>query len=135
MCSVCYKESKANPEAQTQNKTETFKLQSLLPQMIEHKKAELSENNQFKVEEQIKKVTASEPEKVEEVKPLQKEALKDRCYKCNRKTGHRGITCKCSFNFCMRCRLPEEHDCTFDHQALAKEQLGVKLNKVVGDKF
>ena len=132
MCSKCYKDQNSNltTQNQTHNEVESFQLSSMLPQQIEQKKSELSQN---KVEQKIDTVTATQIEKVDEVKP--KEAPKDKCYKCDRKTGFRGIVCKCTFNFCMKCRLPEEHDCDFDHGKFEKERLKAKLVRVVGDKF
>merc|ERR1712144_112868 len=134
MCSKCFRESRPNVTAQTQEKVDTFKLQSLLPQLVEQKNTEsmLVEDSQNKVEEKVETVAAVITEKVEEPKP--KEASKNRCYNCDRKTGIRGFICKCSFNFCNKCRLPEEHDCQFDHANIEKERLKMKLVKVEGSK-
>merc|ERR1712014_479155 len=120
MCSKCFKESTPKVSTESQNKVDSFKLQTLLPQIVEHKKTELAEKIETKVEEII---------------PEKKEAPKNRCYKCDRKTGIRGFTCKCSFNFCTKCRLPEEHDCEFDHANIEKERLKNRLVKVEASKF
>ena len=57
-----------------------------------------------------------EDKKIEEIDPK-------KCAVCKRKTGIRGIICKCSFNFCMKHRLPEEHECGFDYKTAGKNLL------------
>ncbi|KAM3141249.1 hypothetical protein pb186bvf_006634 [Paramecium bursaria] len=53
-----------------------------------------------------------------------------RCKTCNRKLGISGIQCKCQYYFCASHRLPENHQCSFDH-ALKAKQLLVKNNPLV----
>ena len=49
--------------------------------------------------------------------PIKKEQKdRKRCFTCNKKIGLLGIECKCSFVFCNGHRLPEEHECEFDHK-------------------
>ena len=49
--------------------------------------------------------------------PIKKEQKdRKRCFTCNKKIGLLGIECKCSFVFCNGHRLPEEHECEFDHR-------------------
>lgn len=63
-----------------------------------------------------------------------KQALRKRCYKCNKKVQlmiATGFKCKCSFVFCALCRAPEEHGCTFDYQAAGK----AALRKTIGPKI
>ncbi len=31
-----------------------------------------------------------------------------------------GILCKCGYTFCNKHRLPEDHECTYDHKGQAK---------------
>ncbi|CAD8102301.1 unnamed protein product [Paramecium primaurelia] len=46
-----------------------------------------------------------------------------KCKICKRKLGIAGIQCKCEAYFCNKHRLPEEHQCTFDHAEKAKQLL------------
>lgn len=61
---------------------------------------------------------------------------KKRCSKCNKKLGLIPFDCKCGNIFCSKCRYPEEHNCTYDFRASAKEKLEkanpiIKFNKVI----
>ena len=60
-----------------------------------------------------------------------------RCVICNKKVGLLAFTCECSeiYKFCSAHRLPENHDCTFDHKNKAKSLLEGKLVKVAGEKL
>ena len=44
------------------------------------------------------------------------------------------FSCKCNRVFCLACKNPESHNCTFDFKLLGKELLITKLNKVVNNK-
>ena len=52
--------------------------------------------------------------------------------------GINGFLCKCSHYYCKKHRLPEEHDCKFDHAAQARKLLiennplieGAKIDKI-----
>ena len=64
-----------------------------------------------------------------------KKLKKPRCKKCNKKLGLVPFTCKCDDLFCAKCRMPEEHDCTFDwkkkyREKLEKENPKIEANKV-----
>lgn len=61
---------------------------------------------------------------------------KNRCIICNKKVGLLGFECKCSPNmkFCSEHRLPENHDCTFDHKSEGLGFLADKLIKVTSEK-
>lgn len=48
---------------------------------------------------------------------------KKRCVNCRVKTGLMSFTCSCNKEYCIRCRFPEEHKCTFDYKSKAKENL------------
>ncbi|CAD8053489.1 unnamed protein product [Paramecium sonneborni] len=56
-----------------------------------------------------------------------------KCYVCKRKLGISGIQCKCKIVFCNKHRLPEDHNCSFDHAEKAK-QLLIKNNPLVDHK-
>ncbi|XP_013397711.1 AN1-type zinc finger protein 3 isoform X2 [Lingula anatina] len=63
-------------------------------------------------------------------KPVQKN--KKRCYKCNAKLdmAQREIgRCKCDYVFCNLHRLPEQHDCIFDHKESGRQQARDKIVK------
>jgi len=64
-------------------------------------------------------------------KPTKPKKLK--CKGCGKKLIA-GIEykCRCKKIFCTRCRMPEDHGCTFDYKALGKEILA-KANPVVED--
>jgi AN1-type zinc finger protein 5/6 len=63
-----------------------------------------------------------------------------RCDQCNKKVGLLGQKCKCERVFCISHLHAEEHNCTFDYRAEAKEnlkrsadklsELSVKLDKI-----
>ncbi|PON59979.1 zinc finger protein [Trema orientale] len=58
---------------------------------------------------------------------------KNRCKNCNKKVGLTGFRCRCGSLFCGRHRLPEEHACTEDFKAAAKEKLD--LVRIQADKL
>ena len=66
-----------------------------------------------------------------------KKKKKNRCCICKKKVGMLGFKCKCSDEhlFCSAHRLPESHECTFDHQSEEKQMLANKLVKVETDKI
>ena len=49
--------------------------------------------------------------------------MKKRCVCCNARVGLMSFTCSCDKEYCMKCRYPEEHKCTFDYKSKAKENL------------
>lgn len=60
--------------------------------------------------------------------PVQKN--KKRCFVCNcrmdlatREIGK----CKCEYTFCALHRLPEQHDCTFDHKEHCRREARAKM--------
>ena len=61
--------------------------------------------------------------------------IKKRCSHCNKKIGLMVYDCKCEKEFCLKCRLPEIHNCTFNHTQYQKEQLKNNLPKVVAEKI
>lgn len=65
---------------------------------------------------------------------------KERCYMegCHKKVILFGFNCKCTgdpnYKFCMKHRMPEEHDCTVDYKEEGRKQLEKALPKVTADK-
>lgn len=56
---------------------------------------------------------------------------KDRCHICHKKLGLIVFSCKCSsFLFCVKHRLPSEHNCTFDFESFEKNQI-IKNNPLI----
>ncbi len=53
----------------------------------------------------------------------------ERCSKCKKKT-HIIHVCTCKQLLCLKCRMPEDHGCTYDHRAAYKELLALKNPKV-----
>lgn len=60
-----------------------------------------------------------------------------KCCHCKKKRiGVIAFTCKCGLEkLCSRCRMPEDHNCTFDFQKDAKEKLEEKLPLVIPSKI
>ena len=56
------------------------------------------------------------------------------CSKCKKKTMIL-FTCKCEKTFCVRCKYPEEHNCTFDYKKYAKDILKINNPKIINDKI
>lgn len=68
----------------------------------------------------------------EEVAPPPRKVQKNtsKCFSCKRKIGLTGFQCRCGYFFCSTHRYSDQHDCDFDFQSLAREQLE-KANPVV----
>ena len=64
-----------------------------------------------------------------------KKKKENRCNHCNKKYGLMSFSCNCNRVFCITCKNPESHNCTFDFKVLGKELLTNKLNKVVNNKI
>ena len=65
-----------------------------------------------------------------------KKIKKNKCKVCKKKVGLLGFRCACSDTafFCSEHRLPEKHECTFDHGTQGKCLLADKLVKVEAQK-
>ena len=59
---------------------------------------------------------------------------KPRCAECNKKLGLVDFKCKCSNTYCMKCKMPEDHKCSFDYKKESKEILTNKLEKIENEK-
>ena len=60
---------------------------------------------------------------------------KQRCFNCNKKLKLINYSCKCEHTFCVKCRHPENHNCTFNFKLKEKELLEKNLIKVVANKI
>ena len=64
-----------------------------------------------------------------------KKTKKPRCFHCKGKLGVVKFECKCSTKkLCMKCRLPENHNCQYNFKQESKQFLENKLVKVCFDK-
>ena len=60
---------------------------------------------------------------------------KPRCFHCKGKLGPVKFECKCSTKkLCIKCRLPESHNCQYDFKKESRQFLENKLVKVTHDK-
>jgi AN1-like Zinc finger len=75
------------------------------------------------------------PRPVEEIKEPVPVQVSDKCSFCSKKLGPLSVKCKCSQYFCVRHRLPEEHNCTFDHKASGIRKLSEENPLVQAPKF
>lgn len=53
----------------------------------------------------------------------------ERCLKCKKKTLLT-FNCKCLGKFCMNCKIPEIHMCSFDYKKEQRDKLE-KLNPAI----
>lgn len=68
---------------------------------------------------------------IQNTKPVQ--IAKDQCWKCQKKVGYLGFTCRCKYVFCGAHRHFTEHNCDFDYKGMERERL-VKENPLVAAK-
>ncbi len=67
-------------------------------------------------------------------KKVKKKTKKKRCAKCNKKLGIVPFSCKCDNFFCAKCRMPEDHQCTFDWKKSYRDKLEKENPKIEADK-
>jgi len=60
--------------------------------------------------------------------------MDSRCSNCNKKS-HILIECKCGKKVCLKCKVPEDHSCTFDFQLSAKYRLAIINQKIEAKKL
>ncbi|XP_068613462.1 AN1-type zinc finger protein 3-like [Brachionichthys hirsutus] len=69
----------------------------------------------------------------EEARGLPKQKNRRRCYRCQTKlelVQQELGSCRCGYVFCMLHRLPEQHDCLFDHLGRGREEAILKMVKL-----
>lgn len=54
---------------------------------------------------------------------------------CKKKIGLLSFQCKCGLSFCVKHKLPELHNCTFNHKSEGVLSLKQKLVKVASNKI
>ena len=72
-------------------------------------------------------------------KIIKKKNIKNRCHhsECKKKLKLTDTECKCGFKYCLNHRMPETHNCPFNHKKEAEKILSDKLmtQKTVSDKI
>jgi hypothetical protein len=61
--------------------------------------------------------------------------MSEKCYFCKKKIGLINFHCKCNFNFCIKCKFPENHNCSYNYKKDGENELIKQLNKVVPNKI
>eukprot|EP00043_Microstomoeca_roanoka_P017328 m.180551 g.180551 ORF g.180551 m.180551 type:complete len:861 (-) comp16616_c0_seq3:31-2613(-) len=61
---------------------------------------------------------------------LTKRKAGPRCQRCNAKLKF-AYTCRCEGQFCAKCRYSDRHNCTYDYQKQAKQQLKGSLTQCI----
>ena len=51
--------------------------------------------------------------------------LKKKCFFCKKKVDLINFTCKCDHIFCIKCKDPEIHKCTYDYKSEFKDLLEI----------
>ncbi|KAJ8289598.1 hypothetical protein GJAV_G00003160 [Gymnothorax javanicus] len=62
-----------------------------------------------------------------------KQRNRRRCFRCQSKlelVQQELGSCRCGYVFCLRHRLPEQHDCLFDHLGRGREEAVMKMVKL-----
>ncbi|XP_028822744.1 AN1-type zinc finger protein 3-like [Denticeps clupeoides] len=82
-----------------------------------------------------KRARLSEPSLPEESSPPRgpKQKNRRRCHRCQTKlelVQQELGSCRCGYVFCMLHRLPEQHDCLFDHLGRGREEAVLKMVKL-----
>ena len=57
----------------------------------------------------------------------------DRCFNCKKKS-HVLIECKCGHKVCLKCKVPEDHQCSYDYRFSAKYRLTMNNPKIEAKK-
>ncbi|KAG7508254.1 AN1-type zinc finger protein 3-like [Solea senegalensis] len=68
-----------------------------------------------------------------ESRGMPKQKNRRRCYRCQTKlelVQQELGSCRCGYVFCMLHRLPEQHDCLFDHLGRGREEAVLKMVKL-----
>ncbi|XP_068433448.1 AN1-type zinc finger protein 3-like [Clinocottus analis] len=74
-----------------------------------------------------------EEEEEEEARGTPKQKNRRRCFRCQTKlelVQQELGSCRCGYVFCMLHRLPEQHDCLFDHLGRGREEAVLKMVKL-----
>lgn len=64
-----------------------------------------------------------------------KQIKKTRCWKCNKKVGLVGLSCRCGYIYCNTHRYPEQHKCDFDFKKHGKDILKQNNKQIIHEKL
>jgi len=118
LCSKCYREK----QAQQQNNKPQVEVKEDVP---------VAPMKALSLEAPMETATAPPAP----VTPVKKPAV-GRCGACSKKLTLAGTySCRCSGDFCGKCRYAESHNCTFDYKSQGKELLSKANPKVEADKL
>ena len=59
--------------------------------------------------------------------------VKQKCKSCSKKLSLINFKCRCEHLFCIKCKLPENHNCEYNYKDNSK--LSEKLIKVINEKI
>ncbi|XP_065820143.1 AN1-type zinc finger protein 3 isoform X1 [Labrus bergylta] len=86
-----------------------------------------------RTDEQQQQQEEEEEGSSEEARGTPKQKNRRRCYRCQTKlelVQQELGSCRCGYVFCMLHRLPEQHDCLFDHLGRGREEAVLKMVKL-----
>lgn len=117
---MCYK------EFSKENETKEIVQQVVAPEkkdiIIPETKKEENTTEDIKSEEAKKE--EEKKEEVQETKPEKpKQVNIHACWKCEKKVGYLGFTCRCGYTFCNSHRHFNDHGCDFDYKSLERDRL------------
>eukprot|EP00918_Siedleckia_nematoides_P080009 GHVU01175370.1.p1 GENE.GHVU01175370.1~~GHVU01175370.1.p1 ORF type:complete len:200 (-),score=16.49 GHVU01175370.1:1360-1959(-) len=78
---------------------------------------------------------AASVSEVEDLPIKKQQDNKSRCWKCTKKVGLLGFSCRCGYVFCGDHRHGDQHDCDFDYKQHGRDILSKANQKVVADKI
>lgn len=94
------------------------------------------ENNENELNSPKRKLE-EKPIKKEKKCKKKKKSKSKRCYFCNKKVGLIEYKCRCSEEhlFCVKHKLPNQHDCKFDFKEHYKNQIELRNPKIEFEKL
>ena len=126
-CSVCYKQRLNTTSVNTEeSKSRSLKSDN---ESMGSKQDEKSSENASCSDISVSNKSCSDKEASDE-SPVRIQKNRKRCFDCRKKIGLTGFECRCGFMFCGQHRLPEDHECNFDHITFEREQLRSKSHKI-----
>lgn len=137
-CSVCYKDFlKKEPNTGVTIAEEvvaaTAASLSNLNVSVEEASAVVEQVVEEVTDGAVAKAAATAPTE-EEDKEAKKPAKKNRCQSCKKKVGLTGFNCRCGGMFCGIHRYSDKHECSFDYNAMGKEQIKAANPMIVAEK-
>ena len=55
--------------------------------------------------------------------PIPAQTNTEQCWKCERRVGLLGFKCRCSYIFCKKHRMANEHNCSYDWKTWGRKQI------------